>query len=842
MMFRRPPPPSHPRLTSPCAFWHITRLVGAVRYASSPPGGSSPGAGGMPLPGPGGMPNIEQMMKMAQELSEKTKAMKQQGGSAPGAAGSGGKPLPSQEEMAKMFQMFMGSQPPMPGTPSASTAEGASLPASPGVPRAPSLRGTIPEPMNLYAGAADAQASPARGNDGASDGTSSSSRPFASRTGFGQWAEKGIGSQISTMRKLLLMQQVMLQGEQMKRAANGVPKPSWYERLLSFNIGVFSRFADWQERRLLKMQGGTAPPSGGVSPSSPAAGGGMASPPLRASLSSKGGAAAAKNAASDLPGKEDNGGKASLDPEIEALFAELKTMRESRNNFRDETQTKRAELSKATTETLRLKNVESDLRKRLSAAEQESRLLKSEALELKSKQEDSKRQLNDVSALRAELHRLKQTSAPAMAEASDKAIQDLSGKLTAAEAEMVRLRRKVQRSRRQNPLLQFLHLINDLIGQPLTAAATSSVLTHSPEDAIFFSVPSSVLSLSSGETEPAEALRGRYDKHVEAMWQQSSASLGSREALVAACSLAIIRTVPCADYDAQVTLSTEAQAKTFTAAASSLGWRVVPNAAAVPNFAVTLSATANALTQSSDRIRRPGPFASLLALHHFFTVQETTSRSSGTGGQSVGRDVSQLPGTLSTCLRGITAIVPVVSLALVDDASRCRVETERCRSSSPGGQAANVGETQVSLKLFVDGCLAVRSEAQDSRSALANQDSATERLRTEQLTRFNDRARRVAAHFRFPSNNATAVSPSPAATGVASPAASAERGDGESSVIAEGQWSALCAPAERSAWDRLLTDATQPLDLQVAAALDVALISAVKWAVVVREGFGHDSS
>jgi hypothetical protein len=88
-------------------------------------------------------------------------------------------------------------------------------------------------------------------------------------------------------------------------------------------------------------------------------------------------------------------------------------------------------------------------------------------------------------------------------------------------------------------------------------------------------------------------------------------------------------------------------------------------------------------------------------------------------------------------------IHPVLSTPLINNAKRTKIVTDKARSSKPGGQASNVGETKITHRLVVDGGLITSATSQDSRSAMHNIDTAMERLMTERLPVANQKLKQL---------------------------------------------------------------------------------------------------
>ena len=88
---------------------------------------------------------------------------------------------------------------------------------------------------------------------------------------------------------------------------------------------------------------------------------------------------------------------------------------------------------------------------------------------------------------------------------------------------------------------------------------------------------------------------------------------------------------------------------------------------------------------------------------------------------------------------------------MLSDKSRAVIDITHTRSSKPGGQAANVGESHVTVRLTIDNVLTVVSESQDTRSAHNNEQTAVERLYSVHIPLANEKLKRTS--ISLPSTN-----------------------------------------------------------------------------------------
>lgn len=219
--------------------------------------------------------------------------------------------------------------------------------------------------------------------------------------------------------------------------------------------------------------------------------------------------------------------------------------------------------------------------------------------------------------------------------------------------------------------------------------------------------------------ESFSALRDDFASELSNAWTTAAGRNGSaaRHAVQAARDF-FRRQLDYAAYDAVVTVSGNADAA--TALLASQGFVVAP----LPGGKLSVAAPADGDVPAGWC----GPYAYCAAL----SVLTAPNK------QKASPAAAAFDFTVS-------AAVPAVSEALAQNTRRSRLEFDTSRSSKPGGQAANVSETQITVRLFIDNAFAFSSEAQDTRSAMSNKDLALQRLTAERLPQFNTELAR--GHF-----------------------------------------------------------------------------------------------
>jgi hypothetical protein len=398
--------------------------------------------------------------------------------------------------------------------------------------------------------------------------------------------------------------------------------------------------------------------------------------------------------------------KVNLGTEIEALFQELKVVRESKNSYRDKFNAREKECEDLQKEAHTLRDTTSNLRAKLQLAEKNVLLLNSECMTLKDDAKVVKDLQRQNSALQQKITLLQHNDTqPLLAK-----IQELEAALRTKEAHAQSLLRKLDRTRRRDPLLQFTSVCSTGPLQLCRAADDSSM----------------------GETEGRrivdeafQALRNTYDEAQQQAWNAAVAANGSGAKLMVAAARELIASWlgHKGKLDATVHLNgTSADISSTLQVWRDVGFTVEKDTISEGKYVVSSPSTAS--TPSSL-----GPYGLIAAA---FLARGWANNNSNNNSQS---SSSSRSGGAE-----IVSVAPCISSALLNNSKRVRIDYESCRSGGPGGQAANVSETQISAKLYVDGVFLYKTEAQDSRSAVANKDSATDKLVTTQTKHWNDRA------------------------------------------------------------------------------------------------------
>ncbi|RNF24456.1 type 11 methyltransferase [Trypanosoma conorhini] len=373
--------------------------------------------------------------------------------------------------------------------------------------------------------------------------------------------------------------------------------------------------------------------------------------------------------------------KINLGPEIEALFAELASMRAKKNSYRDKLHAKEEEFEKLQKELAQARETDTSLRTKLRKVEQDVVLLNSENMELKEHEKEWRQVRKRNEVLSDAVQRLQRSDAAQDRQRSDV----LQTQLNEKEENLRSLQRKLERLRRRDPLLQFSRLCSD------------------------------VARMCDAERDPAKelsddafaALQSCYEREQDTAWEAASMRDGAAaHAYVAIVRRLLLSRLPHANYDALVTVEGDAAAlKSFV---GECGFELHPVMA--ERYVVAAPATA---TASQTFL---GPYAVGMALFLSGKMDAATYK---------------LPFRL-------TAVCPNVSTTLAGNTQRATVQYETARASGPGGQAVNVTETQINAKLFIDGAPAYVAEAQDSRSALSNREAATEKLVKARRQQYNE--------------------------------------------------------------------------------------------------------
>lgn len=366
--------------------------------------------------------------------------------------------------------------------------------------------------------------------------------------------------------------------------------------------------------------------------------------------------------------------KMNLGNDIEALFAELKSIRDKKNEYRDKFNEREKAFEDMLKETTRLRETEDNIRQKLQLAEKNVLLLNSENMELKAAEREMKELRAANQKLISRVNQLQQNDVAPL----EKKIEQLEAELRAKDEAQRSLARKLERSRRRDPLIQFSQSCSS---EPLKLAGSANG-----------GVRTDILEQSF------TAFKAIYEEHQQAAWLAAArGSAAAAKVMIAVATEVFLSRIPNARFDAMVKVEGNiATAKTFLAG---MNFEVV---AAGDKFQVTAPLEISGL----------GPFG-------FCAVAQLASPALGFQ---------------------FVSVEPCISESLINNAKRCTVTYESCRSGGPGGQAANVSETQITARLSIDGDFVMQSEAQDSRSAVANKDSATEKLKTTRRQLWNDQA------------------------------------------------------------------------------------------------------
>jgi predicted nucleic acid-binding Zn-ribbon protein len=395
--------------------------------------------------------------------------------------------------------------------------------------------------------------------------------------------------------------------------------------------------------------------------------------------------AAARSATAPAGGEE----KVDLGPELEAMFTELREMRRSRNEYRTKHDAADKQLQSAMADIKRLMAVESDLRQRLGRSEKEVSLLSTEAVALRDRLKEQRSSQKDVKAAQAEVQRVRQEAEQKVSTA----VQRL-GEEHAMAVDAKQLRRRIERLSKANPIARFTTDAADILDFAKAHAPAAAAASDQGVDAANDAVATAQADVAS---------------QVEAQW----AALAKRhgEAAVVAVGRAFWgKSVPYGRYDAIVTVDGDGAA-VLDLVSKDERFRVLATEASEGTTRVTIGAAVGAFNANPC-----GPVAYLRA---FASLPEA---------------------------QGIRLVVPAVTSAMMEDASRCRFEIQHSRSSGPGGQATNVSENCVTVTLLVDDVVIARAKSQDSRSAATNLDVAKAKLAEEPLQRHNHSISRRAAN------------------------------------------------------------------------------------------------
>ncbi|KEG09912.1 type 11 methyltransferase [Trypanosoma grayi] len=378
--------------------------------------------------------------------------------------------------------------------------------------------------------------------------------------------------------------------------------------------------------------------------------------------------------------------KINLGSEIEALFAELKVMRAKKNSYRDKLFAREEELEKAHKELAQIRETDASLRAKLRKVEQEVMLINSENMELREHEMEWRQVRQKNKELTTAVERMQHSDAAHDRQRSDV----LQAQLREKEDALRSLQRKLERLRRRDALLQFSRLCSDVAR---LCDASRDVAKDASDEAF-------------------AALQNVYEEEQERAWAAAAGRDGAAaHAYVAVVRRFLLSRVPHANYDALVAVEGDVEALRGVAAGMGFTLHHMSNERYIISAPAMVPAPPAFL----------GPYGISVGLY----------LAGKTATAAVGAEQEALPFRL-------TAVFPNVSLTLFSNPKRVSVHFDTARSSGPGGQAANVTETQITAKLSIDGETAYVAEAQDSRSALSNRETAMEKLEKARRQQFNE--------------------------------------------------------------------------------------------------------
>lgn len=395
-----------------------------------------------------------------------------------------------------------------------------------------------------------------------------------------------------------------------------------------------------------------------------------------------------------------------LGSEIEALFEEIRTIRQRKNHYRDLYHQREKEHEESTKEAARLRGVEETLRSKLQLAEQNVMLLNSEGMELK----ENVKKLKTLQTQNSELtHRVaalsRNDTQPLL-----KKIEALEHEAQARQEHIRSLQRKLDRLRLRDPLQSFsVAAVSDVL-RLSGSAARSGADEPSPGSGAANDAASSTAnaagspSLVNPVTAAFEILQAQYDQSRRAAWESAATSNAAAAKVLIASSASLLAShIPYSTLDAMITVQ-------GNLATARIAFAAMGIALSSPSGSTSSSSTAEqnvfiaSLAADSPTPVALGPYGFAVAVH-------------------------LCTNALADFGFAITATHPMLTETLMKNPNRTTLTYDTSRSGGPGGQAANVAETQVNARLKIDGnVLQIVSESQDSRSALANKQSATERL------------------------------------------------------------------------------------------------------------------
>ncbi|CCW62949.1 unnamed protein product [Phytomonas sp. EM1] len=406
--------------------------------------------------------------------------------------------------------------------------------------------------------------------------------------------------------------------------------------------------------------------------------------------------------------------KVNLGPEIEALFEELRSIREKKNHYRELYNKTKVKLESESKEKEELASSLNRVHAKLKRAEHEVILINSECMNLNEA-------ASQVKSLTAQNRRLSEELSVIKASATSSgspSYADLQRRLHSKEEALHSLQRKMERMRRRDPLLGFSIVCSDVAR---FCDSTCDPLKGIAEEAF-------------------DDLQANYMKLQQDVW---TTAMESNNGAAAKAYVAVIKRffssrIPHYNYDA--VMAVEGDVESLKDTVRSLGFVMSPMANRDGWWALVAQADAAPLTTSL------GPYAYAFALWSLSTFRNGSSSNNNssssirnlTGSDCIGGSSRSILPHFAALPYTVAVVAPYVSTTLVENRNRITVEYETARASGPGGQATNVTETQIHAKLSIDGAKAFSAQAQDSRSALQNKESATAKLMTQRRHQYNE--------------------------------------------------------------------------------------------------------
>jgi hypothetical protein len=375
--------------------------------------------------------------------------------------------------------------------------------------------------------------------------------------------------------------------------------------------------------------------------------------------------------------------KINLGPEIEELFAELRRLRTKKNEYRDKFNAREVEVEGLRKEAEAAQSSVVSLRTKLAKSEHEVMLLNSEVMDLKEASKELKALQKSNRLLKEQVTALQGNDVTALSEKNRLLEQELREK----EESVRSLTRKLERARKGDPMHHDVLVVNQLL---------------------YIASPTAPVALRDHVEIFSKTARDEYyNVWVHKALKEHHLSSNAFAQWVTTVMKGVLRRfIPNAHLDAIVLVDMKTCEGMST-----------------EKIAVQLSRdsgfTCRHLEGNEFEVSLPGDATSPIDL----------------GPYGYCAAVARIPSADKRIC--IEKARPVITEVLLDNHRRCTVDTFASRSSGPGGQAANVGETQITCRVAIDGGFEYQTEAQDSRSALANKETAMGKLRNEKLKLHN---------------------------------------------------------------------------------------------------------